>query len=333
MTSVNNKNYRLAKTTVVLMEHHARIGHLCLGGKDHVDLLHRITTNELRNLVAGQAQINVFANEVGRIVDRVHLLKKDNRIHLISSTGDGEKLATWIDRFIFLEDVTVEQPQSGILSVFGPRSPQLLQQALRGIEIPGPGGFSEIAFERESLLVASAPELTIPGFNLIVPLNLLATLRTALSAAADANLDFISDETYEVLRIEGGWPLFGKDFDETVNPHEAGMLPYINFDKGCYVGQEVIARLDTYEKVQKRLVGIEIEGADLPEPGDTLEVLGEKCGHVTSAAPSIDFGNIALGYVRSKFLKSKELKIITRNQEIKGALCSLPFVKRADGTT
>ncbi len=94
-------------------------------------------------------------------------------------------------------------------------------------------------------------------------------------------------------------PVAGKELTEDYNPLEAGLLDYVSFNKGCYVGQEVVTRLDTYDKVQKHLVGLAFQGASVPAEGATLFAGGKRTGTVTSLATSPASGRaIGLGYVR-----------------------------------
>jgi folate-binding protein YgfZ len=136
----------------------------------------------------------------------------------------------------------------------------------------------------------------------------------------------LGEEAYEVLRIEAGWPVAGRDYDDGLNPHEAKMHDFIDYDKGCYIGQEVIARLDTYEKVQRHLVGVIIEGDPAAE-SSKIAVGEDEIGHLTSVtrSPSLNKA-IALGYIRSKYMESTEdVIIITDSQKLSGRVVNLPF--------
>ena len=132
---------------------------------------------------------------------------------------------------------------------------------------------------------------------------------------------------YERLRIEAGWPLPQKDYDDSINPHEAQMLPYLDFDKGCYIGQEVVARLDTYDKVQKYLSGIVLEGDQAPLPHSKIMIDKKEVGHITSVTHSPNLQkNIALGYVRTKFIsESRSVSVHSNDAKIPGILVQLPF--------
>lgn len=319
--------YAGARGFAVIMER-PYFGHLRVTGADHVDLLHRLTTNELRPLQPGEGQINIFANEKGRIIDRVMLWKFPDSMRLITSPGNSERVATWIDKYVFIEDVKIENltPALTTLTVFGPKSPQILK-AFFNHEFNQ--HHQEIDWSGHRLLVSRTDELQAPGFDLIVETDLAPKLWDELLAAGKPfDLQPMGEAAYEVLRIEAGWPIYGKDFDDQINPHEAGLLPYINFNKGCYIGQEVIARLDTYDKVQKHLTGVILEGNLLPKPQDLIFVDDQEVGYLTSVCYSFGLRkNIALGYVRTKFAnEGAEVKVITEEGEISGKLVKLPLL-------
>lgn len=322
--------YQAARHAVAIMDR-SHYGKLKISGKDCVDLLHRITTNELRNLKPGEGQINLFPTEKGRIVERVVLLRFADYILLITSPGTQETVANWIDKYTFIEDVKVEDVTSelGMLYLFGPESPELLNALFKDdfgqIE---DRHFKNVFLNDSPVTVTRNDELCLPGYDLIVENEYVGRLWDALH---QKGVRFASKPVgmaaYEILRIEAGWPLFAWDYDENVNPHEAQMRAYINFNKGCYIGQEVIARLDTYEKVQKYLMGIVLDGDIVPRHDDAILMQDNEVGRVTSATHSLALDkNVALGYVRSKFIAGKaDVSVISGGRLVHGQLVELPF--------
>lgn len=324
------EEYPAAKNAVVLTDR-CYLGHLKITGKDHIDLLHRMTANEMRKLQPEQGQINVFTNEKGRIVDRVFLLKMTDEIQLLTSPANSEKIIAWIDKFTFIEDVKVEDITGhlGRLALFGPKASELLKTKF-GLESDSLADlhFQHADWQGKNLQILRTPELAVPGFYLLAEAESLPQLwDDLLDSGAASGLIPVGETAYEVLRIEAGWPMFQKDFDEQINPHEANFLPYIDFDKGCYIGQEVVARLDTYEKVQKYLVGIILDGEEQPQKNDSIFVDEREAGYITSTAYSFSLQkNIGLGYVRSKLIADgAQILIATGHRKIPGQITKLPF--------
>lgn len=334
--SNKEEEYHAARERVAVMDR-SYLGQLRLTGQDHTDLLHRITTNELRHLKPGEGQINIFTNEKGRIIDRVFLYRSPDAIRLITSALNEKSVSEWIDKYIFIEDVTIESLDTiGLLSLFGPQAEALLQKAFgEDFGALAVNHFRDIDWQGNPVMVTRTPELSLSGFNVMADSESLPALWDHLmQVGTKFELVPMGEEAYETLRIESGWPRFQQDFDDSVNPHEAGMFPYINFDKGCYIGQEVIARLDTYDKVQKHLKGIFLEGDVLPAKDDTILAEEKKVGRITSATYSPQLKkNIALGYVRTKSSQPGTAVTIEANGDsISGELCELPFKADKDIT-
>ncbi|MFQ5751640.1 MAG: aminomethyltransferase family protein [bacterium] len=330
-----SKEYAAARNSVTIMER-PYFGQLLVSGQDHVDLLHRITTNELRNLKYGEGQINIFTNEKGRIVDRVVLQKLTEGIRLITSPRCSEKITAWIDKYTFVEDVKVEDltAKSDMLTLYGQQSAALLNSLFENdFENLPDHHFKELQWRGEVLRISRSNELGISGFNLTLDSETVSEFWDfVLDKGSQFKLQPFGEAAYETLRMEAGWPLFDKDFDENINPHEARMRAYVNLDKGCYIGQEVIARLDTYEKVQKFLIGLILHGDTTPKERDAISINDQEAGYLTSVVHSMALDkNIALGYVRTKFIDNTEKVLIhSSGQQISGDLVELPFINHGN---
>ncbi len=324
------EEYFSARNAAVMMKR-SYFGHLHITGNDHVDLLHRLTTNELRTLKPGEGQINIFANEKGRIIDRVILQAFSDSILLTTSPGNAERVAEWIEKYIFIEDVKVENLATALttLSLFGPVSATILNGFFSGdFTSLQTCHHNKIDWRGNTIIVSSSDELGIPGFDLIVATGHAHQLWDELFASGrQFDLKPMGDAAYDVLRIEAGWPIYGRDFDEEINPHEAGMSSNIDFNKGCYIGQEVIARLDTYDKVQKHLMGVIFEGDALPKFRDPIFMEGLEVGYLTSVGYSFGMQkSLALGYVRTKFaIAGGEVQAGSDDNQRCGHLVKLPF--------
>jgi folate-binding protein YgfZ len=155
------------------------------------------------------------------------------------------------------------------------------------------------------MLLAQTDPVGLPGYDVIAPAKHANGLRKALlSAGSPDGVPVLGHDARELLRIEAGIPLFGRELGEDYNPLEAGLREAISFTKGCYIGQEVIARLNTYHKVQKHLVSMAFQGSVAPPAGARLVVGGQDAGWVTSAIFSPVHGRVlALGYLRPPFVQ------------------------------
>ncbi|MFQ5603990.1 MAG: glycine cleavage T C-terminal barrel domain-containing protein [bacterium] len=323
--------YTAVKKQIAIM-HCPYLSMLKISGPDHLDLLHRMTTNEVRHLKSGEGQINLFTNEKGRLIDRVLLHKEPDFVRLFTSPAHADQVKAWIEKFIFIENVKVEDltPQFESIKLLGPQGPLFLSQLFASDFNALPQAcFKTVTFFNEELLFTRLDNLRIPAFSVVVKKEIIPRLWDFfLEHGQKTELKPLGETVHEILRIEAGWPILNKDFDDQVNPHEARMLTYVDFNKGCYIGQEVIARLDTYEKVKKYLMGVIWDGDSVPKSQTPICHGDEEIGHLTSAAFSpARQKTVALGYISSKFLETEgDVQIKTDDQLITGRLIKPPIV-------
>lgn len=308
------------------------VGKLRVSGKDRESLLHRLTTNEMRNLKAGGGGVNIFTNAKGRVVDVVEMFVEKDSIFMLTTPGRAKQVKEWIEKYTFVEDVRCEDitSQYGVIAFFGEESVKLLRQSF-GWEVEDvPMQHARpLAWDRKDIIVHRSGAITPVQFNLIMPVAEMAKFWERATAHATP----IGYAAYEMLRIHRGQPAVGKEITEEYNPHEVGLYPFIDFEKGCYIGQEVIARLDSYQKVQRQLMGValEVDEASALQAFDTSVPIysGEQLiGQLTSACFSPERGQgLGLAVVRKQFAASTEsVQVRWPARNIVGRLRPLPFI-------
>lgn len=304
------------------------LGKLYVSGKDREALLHRLTTNEMRNLVAGTTRVNVFTNAKGRVVDRVEMLAEEERYLLLTSAGRDETLRQWLDKYIFIEDVKVANVtgELAVIGLFGKECVSRLRECLQiNVRDLAAGSFIKHKWREHELLV-HRPESASPARLqlLITNAGAIALWQTLLAAFAP-----IGHDAFETLRILQGIPMAEHELTEECNPHEVGLYPLINFEKGCYIGQEVIARLDAYQKVQRQLMGIKLEAEPQTCTGATLWLKQEEIGKLTSVARAPEGeGAIGLALVKKQYAQPNTRVVVRTNtgESVQAVLGELPFV-------
>ena len=300
--------YRAAHEDAVVADR-SDLGRLEVTGKDALDLLHRLTTNDIRSLQIGQGAAAAFLTGKGRIVDLVTLHRLGDRLLCLTGPGRGPDVAAHIDRYTFREEVRVEDRggSHGVLGIFGARASERVASLFGREAANRPLHHAvETALEGTGVVLARAFPLAGDGYHLI---------------AAAGGLVEAGRECLDVLRIEAGLPAAGSELTEDYNPWEARLDDAISLTKGCYVGQEVVARLNTYKKVSKLLARLRVEGG-LPAPGARLEAAGGTIGVLTSAArvPGQD-RVVALGYVRDEdVVPGRELEVIDADRRLHAAI-------------
>ena len=218
---------------------------------------------------------------------------------MLTGPENRQKVAEWIDFYTFVEDITVEDVTEDTVMVLliGPRAESIVLHVCEGeVAMPGSAGTVGVRVDGIDATLVRSDVGRLPEYAIVVPLAGAQTLWEAMlrQGAVPVGMDVL-----EAIRVERGMPVAGKELTEDYNPLEAGLLDYVSFNKGCYVGQEVVTRLDTYDKVQKHLVGLAFQGDSVPAEGATLFAGGKQTGTITSLATSPTSGRpIGLGYVR-----------------------------------
>ena len=280
----------------------SEVGRLILRGDDAVDLMERLSTNALTELEVGEGAATVLTTNKGRILDLLLVLRRGGDLLVLTGAGNQGRVAEWVDFYTFVEDVSVEDVTSAtaMLGVIGPGAAAVVEAAA-GVSAAELG-----LYESRSGTVGGVEALVVrtdlvgePGYDVVVPADDHGeALDALLSVDAVPAPVKVGGEALDLVRVERGVPAFGRELTEAFNPLEAGLIDIISFTKGCYVGQEVVARLNTYDKVQKRLMRMSWGDGGGPEPGAKLALDGRQVGVVTSAAASMAGGGVGLGYVR-----------------------------------
>ena len=301
--SIGAAAYQTCMNTVCLFARPA--GLLSIRGKDSLDFLNRLSTNDLRNLHPGLQATTVLTDERARIIDVITVVVEEEGIMLCTSAGNSLAVLEWLGKFVILEDIRLLDLSSErtVCSLAGPLAGDLLGQAF-GIEPPtGQGGVVRIPFSGRNLSIYRDQMWEFPVYNVLLGREDIDEVRSVCTGAPQggAPVGVGTAELFELLRIEQGVPKLGREITEHVNPLEAGFRKFISFDKGCYIGQEVVARLDTYKKVQKQLSGIilEAEAGMSIRPGKIFSDEKE-IGFTTSHCYSLKRNKpIALGYLKT----------------------------------
>ena len=290
--------YRAGHEAAVLADRGA-LGMLLLTGQTRLDLINRMSTQAVKDLKAGEGAATVLTTEIGRIIDRPILYATSDSVYVLTGEGHADALARYFLRNIFFNDdarLKNLSADTAIFGVYGPRAGEMLAAA----------GFPETDLPRHHWRSAEIAGATayihradpIAGDGYFVMTN--AADRAALWAAlTTAGLTPIDEATYDYLRIEAGRPRFGRELTLDYIPLEAGLWDDVSFNKGCYTGQEIIARMESRGKLAKRLA--RLRPASPVAAGAEIVANGRPVGTVTSAADGPG-GPVALGYVKTAVL-------------------------------
>ena len=296
-------------------------GRIQVSDDDRINFLHNQSTNNFQILKPGQGCDTVFVTSTARTIDLATAYIMEDSVLLLVSPQRRQYLMQWLDRYIFFADkvkLADVSEQTATFSLIGSYSDLLLEK-LGATEIIGQpyGNHKKILLGDIEVRVAVGNGLAIQGYTIIVPAEAAAKVWQLL---LDNGAIALGDRVWQQLRIEQGRPVPDNELTDDYNPLEAGLLHTLSFEKGCYIGQETIARLNTYKGVKQQLWGIRLNAP--VEPGTVLMVGDEKVGKLTSYTET-ELGAFGLGYVRTK---AGGVGLKVKAGEVEGEIIDLPFL-------
>lgn len=283
----------------VMLYDRSHWGRIRLTGEDRVRFLHNQSSNNLQNRQPGDCCDTTFVTSTARTIDLATAILTDTELIAIVSPERRAELLPLLDRYIFpMDRVTLADITEDTLcfSAIGAGCAALCDQL--GLSCPAAGthDVAELTIAEQTIAIRliGSSSLSSPGFTILANAADHAVLWPHLIAAGATPIDTTD---WDTLRILDGRPYPDRELTPDYNPLEAGLWHTVSFDKGCYIGQETIARLNTYQGVKQQLWGLQSDAAI--EVGATLMLDEAKVGIVTSAIAT-ESGSIGLGYIRTK---------------------------------
>jgi tRNA-modifying protein YgfZ len=265
-----------------------------LSGADRQPFLERMSTNRLADLAPGTGRATAVLTDTGRVVDLVACHAGESGTVLITSgPGAAASVSVHLRRYVLFQDhvrVTDATAQVAVVRLLGPAAVDLASQAT-GLPVAAlpPGGWLQGSRAGEDVWALRHPMPGgLGGVDLVTPRG--AATEDLVAALAGAGAGALHPAEYARWRVAVRLPAFGAEIDGQTNPLELGLQSVVDFGKGCYIGQEVVARLDSYDKVQRHLVALETGVA--VAAGDTVHLAvpaapgRAAAGRVTTSAPS-----------------------------------------------
>ena len=307
------------------------VDHLELTGEDRGRFLNGMVTGDTRALATGEGRFVFFTSVQGRILAEARVTALSDRLLLELPAGCGEAIAEHLSRYIVADRVEiVPRPDLRALSLVGPDAWVVAARLAPGAEPPVESWSSlDVEWRGGTLALCREERLGAPA----------VTVRAAddgAQAAAERLLETEGDSVArpvgfvaaEALRAEAGLPRFGPDFGDERFPQEVGESDALDFEKGCYLGQEVVARIHYRGKVNYRLCGLRLGGDELPPPGSPVRLGGDEVGRSGTAArsPLLEAG-IALAVLHRKAAVGAAVTVAGVAAEI----VNLPFATASAG--
>lgn len=271
-------------------------------GDDRLSYLQGMLSNDLRPLKMFDGQQAAILTQQGKVVADVRVLCSLNSFYLDFWEPLKDKILAHLKRYLVADDVEIHDPneQWKMLSLQGPKAKELLARIFANPELPArPNQHGMVQFDGAPVCVVYADRSGYGGFDLIVQASQLSPCVERLAALGAA---WAGTTAQNILRVEAGMPRYGVDFSEDNLLLEVGIDDAVSFSKGCYLGQEVVERIRSRGHVNKKLVGLLLDGTIAATGGDKIVSGAKEVGQIASSVFSLVLQRpIALGYVNKDF--------------------------------
>lgn len=324
--------YRTLREAAGLLDR-GTAGLLRLTGADRVRFLNGMITNDVKALAPGGGLYAALCSPQGKVLGDLRVLALEDALLLLCEASCRARVAQTLERFIIADDVKVTDASGevAVLGCYGPRSSEVLARAA-GSPAPelAPHHHAEMTMGEAIVRVVATPFLGVPGFDVLVPAEAAAGVaERVLEALTAVGGRPAGHAAFEAVRVEAGTPWYGLDFDENTLPQEAGLeATAISFAKGCYIGQETVARIHFRGHVNRRLTGLCLQGEALPARGSRVRRGEADVGWVTSAVRSPAHGRpVALAMLRREAAEpGTSLTVEADGTRLTAEVVPLPFV-------
>lgn len=325
--------YRAVRQSAGVLDRSAR-GRITLRGRDRLTFLHALLTNDIAGLAPGSGCYAAFLTPQGRMVADMRVFELGDAVLLDVHRETKDVLLAKLEQMLFSEDVEWGDVSDafGCISVQGPLAARVVAASvgLDPITLAAwqPFQNARVSWHDTTVIVARTDEFGLPGFLLFTDMTAISSL-AAVTGANGAEL--IEAETAEVLRVEAGHPAFLVDMTDETIPLEAGLeATAISYTKGCFPGQEVLVRIRDrgHGRVARKLVGLVLDGGEVPARDAVVRVGDKEVGQVTSAVLSPGLGRpIALGYLRRDVSEAgTTVTVSAGDREVQATVSTLPFL-------
>jgi folate-binding protein YgfZ len=306
------------------------LGKVIVTGRDRQSFLQGMLSNDVKSLAPGQGAAAAFLDAHGKVLALLAVYALEDRLLLELPPSLTEKTLQALDKYLISEKAAFEAADEAfsVLAVQGPRARPLLEKlAGRTLDL-APYQHAEAPMAGASVRVINRAEGHVAGFHCWTPAAHGAALWRALVAEGARP---VGVEALNVLRMEAGMPWYGHDVDETVILPETRLEQLVSYTKGCYIGQEVVARVKYRGHVNRALSGLVLDGNRVPAPGAAVVADGKEVGRITSAVRSLALGRpIALGYLRREhFAPGSAVGVQEGGALLPARVAELPFVRPA----
>ena len=304
---------------------------MAVAGADRVRFLQGTVTNDVKNLTPGHGTYAAMLNPQGHILADLRIHCAEDRFVIDTDADLHGKIFGWLQHHIIADRVKLEPLEMYALAFQGPRSRPLLEKTLH-LDLPAMEEFDYLTtnYAGFPIRIVRASSTGEEGYEVWVGAKgLPGVWGAACGQAPTYDMLPCGVEALESLRIEAGIPRYGPDLAEDTLLLEADLVNAVSFTKGCYIGQEIVERSRSRGHINWKLVGLIVDAAEAPTPGEKLSSNEKEVGEVTSACVSPTLGKtIALAYVRREVAEPGTKLVLASG--IPAEVTPLPFYRRTE---
>jgi len=287
--------YRAALESAVLMDR-SHEGRVELSGRDRFNISHRISTNDLLGMTAGEGRPTIFTNANARILERMVIYHRGETALCLAEPGRGAALVGYLQRNVFFNDemrVNNVSSSSHQFDLHGPEADAVIEKVFPGLTSLPPMYSAEAILNHQPVFVARNKPISGNHWVVVIGQEFAVEVWQAIS---DAGAVPAGSLTVNTLRIRAGRPGVGRELSQDYIPLEVGLWDEVSFKKGCYTGQEIIARMESRSRLAKTMVRLRLDDW-LEAPADVFQD-GKAVGRLTSSVVTADDEIIGIGVVK-----------------------------------
>ncbi len=294
-----NLEYEAAQTAAVLMDR-SHEGRLQTTGRDRLELIQRISTNDVTHMAVGEGRPTILTSPTGRIIDRLVVYNHGDTAFVTTEPGRGQIVRDFLQRQVFFNDDIRIQDFSTTTKQFalhGPHAEGVVNAFAPEARKHSNLECMEASIANTQVILLKRKPLVGTQWIIIVPSEKAVDVwKAILSVGQVQGLKPAGSLTFNVLRIQSGRPGVGRELSTDFIPLEAGLWDEVSFTKGCYTGQEIIARMESRNRLAKTMVTLQL--SQMVDAPASLKVDGTDVGKLTSSVMAPTGESIGIGFVK-----------------------------------
>jgi folate-binding protein YgfZ len=309
------------------------VARIDVDGEDGRRFINGMVTCDVPSLAPGDGVYGFFTDRLGHVLAEVVVRMEEKNLWLELPVSSAESIVHHLEKYIIADRVELKKVEDcPALTLLGVRAPDLLAELVPGEELPrAPWAHGEVGLLGRQLGISAHQGRGLPAFTLWSSAAAASSLVSEL-LAIDTGVDLgpVGHEAVEIVRLEAGIPRFEQDFDSQNLPQETGLDEAVSYDKGCYLGQEVVARLHFRGQASRLMRGVIFDTDNLLPVGVPLLADGREAGRLTSVGRSPQLDRVIGLSILQRRATESGTRLVVEGTDQGGEVVELPFVEQVD---